>query len=146
LVRGVARRAIGVTRRASTEISAPPSCALAKRVRTINKWLKAGVLEATELRYVETGTPQGGVISPLLANVYLDEVFDTWFDTEVKPRLRGHAFLIWYAGIRSWSDCHFHRRSRDGAACCRCQSGCPGHRRGLPQIRAQFGRTQLVIV
>jgi RNA-directed DNA polymerase len=65
--------------------------------RTINKWLKAGVLEATELRYVETGTPQGGVISPLLANVYLHEVLDTWFEAEVKPRLRGHAFLIRYA-------------------------------------------------
>ncbi len=65
--------------------------------RTINKWLKAGVLEATELRYVEAGTPQGGVISPLLANVYLHEVLDTWFETELKPRLRGHAFLIRYA-------------------------------------------------
>ena len=65
--------------------------------RTINKWLKAGVLEATELRYIEAGTPQGGVISPLLANVYLHEVLDTWFETEVKSRLRGHAFLIRYA-------------------------------------------------
>jgi group II intron reverse transcriptase/maturase len=65
--------------------------------RTINKWLKAGVLEATELRYAEAGTPQGGVISPLLANVYLHEVLDTWFEADVKPRLQGHAFLIRYA-------------------------------------------------
>ncbi len=65
--------------------------------RTINKWLKAGVLEATELRYAESGTPQGGVISPLLANVYLHEVLDTWFDADVKPRLQGQAFLIRYA-------------------------------------------------
>ncbi len=65
--------------------------------RTINKWLKAGVLEAGELRYEDAGTPQGGVISPLLANVYLHEVLDTWFETEVKPRLQGHAFLIRYA-------------------------------------------------
>lgn len=65
--------------------------------RTINKWLKAGVLEAGELRYEEAGTPQGGVISPLLANVYLHEVLDTWFATEVQPRLHGHAFLIRYA-------------------------------------------------
>ena len=65
--------------------------------RTINKWLKAGVLEAGELRYEDAGTPQGGVISPLLANVYLHEVLDTWFETEVKPRLQGQAFLIRYA-------------------------------------------------
>lgn len=65
--------------------------------RTINKWLKAGVLEAGELRYEDAGTPQGGVISPLLANVYLHEVLDTWFESEIKPRLQGHAFLIRYA-------------------------------------------------
>ena len=65
--------------------------------RTINKWLKAGVLEAGEIRYEDAGTPQGGVISPLLANVYLHEVLDTWFETEVKPRLQGQAFLIRYA-------------------------------------------------
>ena len=65
--------------------------------RTINKWLKAGVLEAGELHYEDTGTPQGGVISPLLANVYLHEVLDAWFESEMKPRLKGHAFLIRYA-------------------------------------------------
>ena len=65
--------------------------------RTINKWLKAGVLDAGQLRYVDAGTPQGGVISPLLANVYLHEVLDVWFATEVKPRLKGHAFLVRYA-------------------------------------------------
>lgn len=65
--------------------------------RTINKWLKAGVLEAGELHYTDAGTPQGGVISPLLANVYLHEVLDAWFEAEVKPRLKGHAFLIRYA-------------------------------------------------
>jgi group II intron reverse transcriptase/maturase len=65
--------------------------------RTINKWLKAGVLEAGELHYEDAGTPQGGVISPLLANVYLHEVLDRWFESEVKPRLQGHAFLTRYA-------------------------------------------------
>lgn len=65
--------------------------------RTINKWLKAGVLEAGELHYEDVGTPQGGVISPLLANVYLHEVLDKWFESEVKPRLQGRAFLIRYA-------------------------------------------------
>lgn len=65
--------------------------------RTINKWLKAGVLEAGKLHYEDAGTPQGGVISPLLANVYLHEVLDKWFASDVMPRLKGHAFLIRYA-------------------------------------------------
>src|SRR5262245_55740125 len=65
--------------------------------RTIGKWLNAGVLEAGELYHPEEGTPQGGVISPLLANVYLHEVLDVWFEAEVKPRLDGRALLIRYA-------------------------------------------------
>lgn len=65
--------------------------------RTIGKWLNAGVLEAGELHYPGEGTPQGGVISPLLANVYLHEVLDVWFEADVKPRLEGRAFLIRYA-------------------------------------------------
>ena len=66
-------------------------------LRLIGKWLNAGVLEEGELSYPEAGTPQGGVISPLLANIYLHEVLDTWFERVVKPRLRGQAFLIRYA-------------------------------------------------
>jgi len=65
--------------------------------RMIDKWLKAGVLEEGNLMYPEAGTPQGGVISPLLANIYLHEVLDTWFEQQVKPHLRGAAFLIRYA-------------------------------------------------
>ena len=45
----------------------------------------------------ETGTGQGQIISPLLANVYLHHVLDQWFEKEVKPRLKGQAFLIRYA-------------------------------------------------
>jgi RNA-directed DNA polymerase len=76
---------------------------LARRVRDgvlkrlIGKWLKAGVLEDGSLRRTESGTPQGGVISPLLANIYLHYVLDEWFDQEVQPRLRGRAFLVRYA-------------------------------------------------
>lgn len=65
--------------------------------RTIDKWLRAGVMEAGVVSHPETGTPQGGVISPLLANIYLHEVVDQWFEETVKPRLRGRAFLIRFA-------------------------------------------------
>lgn len=65
--------------------------------RVIDKWLKAGVLEEGVVSYPLTGTPQGGVISPLLANIYLHEVLDRWFEEVVKPRLEGEAFLIRYA-------------------------------------------------
>jgi RNA-directed DNA polymerase len=65
--------------------------------RVIDKWLKAGVLEEGSVSYPEAGTPQGGVISPLLANVYLHEVIDKWFANEVQPRLAGAAHLVRYA-------------------------------------------------
>jgi group II intron reverse transcriptase/maturase len=66
-------------------------------LRLLSKWLHAGVLDNGCLTYPETGTPQGGVISPLLANVYLHYVLDEWFEHEVKPCLQGRAFLIRYA-------------------------------------------------
>jgi group II intron reverse transcriptase/maturase len=65
--------------------------------QTIDKWLKAGVMEGGSRSYPESGTPQGGVISPLLANVYLHEVLDTWFEREVQPRMAGRAYLLRYA-------------------------------------------------
>lgn len=65
--------------------------------RLIGKWLKAGVMESGNISYPDAGSPQGGVISPLLANVYLHYVLDTWFRQEVQPRLRGSAHLIRYA-------------------------------------------------
>jgi group II intron reverse transcriptase/maturase len=66
-------------------------------VRLIGKWLKAGVLEGGCVYHPEAGTPQGGVISPLLANIYLHEVLDVWFEQQVLPRLRGRAHLVRYA-------------------------------------------------
>jgi RNA-directed DNA polymerase len=66
-------------------------------LRLIDKWLRAGVLEEGRLTVPTAGSPQGGVISPLLANVYLHYVLDTWFELDVKPRLKGRAFLIRYA-------------------------------------------------
>jgi len=65
--------------------------------RTIDKWLKAGVLTDGGLVHPEAGTPQGGVLSPLLANIYLHYVLDSWVEAVVRPRLRGHVHLIRYA-------------------------------------------------
>ncbi|MBX3332195.1 MAG: hypothetical protein KF722_17470, partial [Nitrospira sp.] len=65
--------------------------------RTIDKWLKAGVFDRGQVTHPEGGTPQGGVLSPLLANIYLHEVLDVWFEAVVTPRLKGPAFLIRYA-------------------------------------------------
>ena len=66
-------------------------------LRLIGKWLNAGVLESGSVVHPGTGTPQGGVISPLLANIFLHEVVDVWFERTVKPRLRGRARLVRYA-------------------------------------------------
>lgn len=65
--------------------------------RLVSKWLHAGVWEAGAVHYPECGTPQGGVISPMLSNIYLHEVLDVWFEDIIKPRLRGRAFLVRYA-------------------------------------------------
>jgi RNA-directed DNA polymerase len=66
-------------------------------LRLIGKWLKAGVMEDGSVSYPDSGSPQGGVVSPLLSNVFLHYVLDLWFEQDVKPRLRSHAFLIRFA-------------------------------------------------
>ena len=66
-------------------------------VRLVGKWLRAGVLEGGVVQHADKGTPQGGVVSPLLANIYLHEVLDKWWATQVLGRLHGRAFLIRYA-------------------------------------------------
>jgi group II intron reverse transcriptase/maturase len=66
-------------------------------LRLIGKWLNAGVMEGLLLSHPEAGTPQGGVISPLLANIYLHEVLDGWFVRDVQPRLSGRSVLVRYA-------------------------------------------------
>jgi RNA-directed DNA polymerase len=64
--------------------------------RLIDKWLKAGVMERGQISYPGTGTPQGGVISPLLSNVFLHYVLDEWFAEQVQERLRGSSTLVRY--------------------------------------------------
>ena len=66
-------------------------------VRLIGKWLNAGVMSEGVVTRPTTGTPQGGVISPLLANIYLHEALDRWWVEDAMPRLRGRAFMIRYA-------------------------------------------------
>lgn len=65
--------------------------------KAMDKWLKAGVMDNGAYTRPESGTPQGGVISPLLANVYLHVVLDEWFARDVLPRLKGRAQLVRYA-------------------------------------------------
>lgn len=66
-------------------------------LRLIGKWLKAGILDQGVLSYPTSGTPQGGVISPLLANIYLHYVLDGWFRLVAADHLDGPAYLIRYA-------------------------------------------------
>ena len=65
--------------------------------RMIDKWLKAGVVEDGLLRHMTEGSPQGGVVSPCLSNVFLHHVLDDWFATEVAPRLKGASTLVRFA-------------------------------------------------
>jgi RNA-directed DNA polymerase len=65
--------------------------------RVIDKWLNAGVMEEGKLWYPDAGSPQGGVISPILANSYLHHVLDLWFENDVKPRMRAAATLVRFA-------------------------------------------------
>ena len=67
-------------------------------LRLIRKWLKAGVLETDgQVIHPTTGTPQGGVVSPVLANIYLHYALDEWFEEVVKEHSEGEAYLCRYA-------------------------------------------------
>ena len=80
-------------------------------MRLIGKWLRAGVMEDGVLQHPETGVVQGGVISPVLANIFLHHVLDEWFEREVQPRLTGRSFLTrfaddWIIGCELETDAH----------------------------------------
>jgi len=66
-------------------------------VRLIQKWLNAGVLEEGQRKYAEEGTPQGGSVSPLLANIYLHYVFDLWAQVWRQKRARGAVIVVRFA-------------------------------------------------
>jgi group II intron reverse transcriptase/maturase len=67
-------------------------------LRLIQKWLKAGILDTSgEVIHPATGTPQGGIVSPVLANVYLHYALDLWFEKRIKRQCNGEALIIRYA-------------------------------------------------
>ena len=77
---------------------------LAKRIddkrflNLIRKWLKAGIIETDgQVTHPVTGTPQGGVVSPILANIYLHHVIDEWFEETERKHCRGQIYLCRYA-------------------------------------------------
>jgi group II intron reverse transcriptase/maturase len=66
--------------------------------RLITKWLKAGIMEETgEVKHPVSGTPQGGIVSPVLANIYLHHALDLWFEHIVKKQCQGEAYMMRYA-------------------------------------------------
>jgi group II intron reverse transcriptase/maturase len=66
-------------------------------LQLVGRFLRTGVMEEGRYYQVERGTPQGGILSPLLANIYLHYCLDLWFEKRVKKELRGYARLIRYA-------------------------------------------------
>jgi RNA-directed DNA polymerase len=93
----------------------------------IGKWINIGVVDDGRLLTSETGTGQGQIISPMLANIYLHHVLDVWFEEEVKPRLRGSAFEIRYAD--------------DGLLCFEFKEDAERVLEVLPKRFAKFGLT-----
>ena len=83
--------------------------------RMIDKWLKAGVLEEGTVHRPVAGTPQGGVISPILSNIFLHHVLDKWFEEEARPRLRGNCQLVRFADdfVVALEDRHSGKRLLD---------------------------------
>jgi group II intron reverse transcriptase/maturase len=96
-------------------------------LRLIGKWINVGVVDDGRLLESETGTGQGQIISPLLANIYLHHVLDQWFEEEVKPRLKGQAYEIRYAD--------------DALLCFQCREDAQRVLEVLPKRFAKYGLT-----
>jgi RNA-directed DNA polymerase len=96
-------------------------------LRLIRKWISVGAIDDGRLLQSETGTGQGQIISPLLANVYLHFVLDEWIEREVKPRLCGNVFLIRYAD--------------DAVLCFQCREDAEKVLSVLPKRFAKYGLT-----
>jgi len=92
----------------------------------IRKWLRAGILEEDgKVNHPQTGTPQGGVISPVLANIYLHYALDLWFERVVRPQQQGRCRMIRYAD--------------DFVACLEYRHEAEGFEKGLKERLAKFG-------
>ena len=102
-------------------------------LRLIGKWLHAGVLDGETLTYSDKGTPQGDVVSPMLANIFLHYVLDEWFEHDVKPRLRGRCFVVRFADDCAPRRCTLYK----SAACCTRDEGRPLG----PACRSRFQTT-----
>lgn len=98
-----------------------------KIIQLIGRWLKAGVVEEGRVSYPSCGSPQGGVISPLIANIFLHHVLDEWFVDQVKPKLNGRCFLVRFAD--------------DFILGCEVESDAQKVMRVLPKRFAKFGLT-----
>ncbi|MGO8927740.1 MAG: group II intron reverse transcriptase/maturase [Limisphaerales bacterium] len=95
-------------------------------LRLIRKWLKAGILEEDgRVIHPVLGTPQGGVISPVLANVYLHYVLDLWFEQELRKKNRGQSRLFCFAD--------------DFVACFEYRHEAAAFERALPERLARYG-------
>ena len=95
--------------------------------RVLGKWRHAGVMEEGVVSHPEKGTPQGGVVSPLLSNIYLHEVLDVWFEHEVRPRLKGKALEIRFAD--------------DALLCFECEEDAKRVMEVLPKRLGKYGLT-----
>jgi RNA-directed DNA polymerase len=94
-------------------------------LRLIGKWLRAGVMEHGELTHPEAGVVQGGVLSPVLANIFLPHVREEWFEREVQPRRKGRSFLTRFAD--------------DGVSGCELEADAQKIMGVLPKRFARFG-------
>jgi group II intron reverse transcriptase/maturase len=92
----------------------------------IRKWLRAGIMEEDgKVIHPQTGTPQGGIISPVLANIYLHYVVDLWFERVIRPRQQGRCRMIRYAD--------------DFVACFERRHEAEAFEKALPERLAKFG-------